>query len=72
MNISELTDLDWEIIFGLADNDLKVATTAKKLFMCRGSIEYHIHKIFRKTGLDPRKFHDMVKLLEIERTGKYA
>lgn len=54
-----------EIILSMARNDLNVTTTAKELNRHRNSVVYWIEKIKKGTGLDCRKFYDMVKLLEM-------
>lgn len=52
-----------KVILTLADANLNVNETARRLFMHRNSVEYHIEKVKRNTGLDPTKFHDLCKLL---------
>ena len=66
MNINNLTEVDWEIIVGMAENDLNVSETARKMFRHRQTVEYHVLRIADKTGLDPRKFYDMIKLLSLK------
>lgn len=52
-----------QVILTLADADLNVNETARRLFLSRNTVEYHIEKIKRRTGLDPTKFHGLCKLL---------
>ena len=52
-----------QVILTLADADLNVNETARRLFLSRNTVVYHIEKIKRHTGLDPTKFHDLCKLL---------
>ena len=52
-----------EIILSMAKNDLNVTTTAKELHRHRGTVMYWIEKLKKETGLDCRKFYDLVKLL---------
>ena len=59
-----MTPLDREIIKGLADNDMSIMAVAKGLFMHRNTVLYHIDKVQRETGLDPRNFYDLAELLE--------
>ena len=54
-----------EIILSMAKNDLNVTTTAKELHRHRGTVIYWIEKMKKDTGLDCRKFYDLVKLLEM-------
>lgn len=58
-----MTKLEAEIIVRLADNQLNVAEVARKMFMHRNSIVYHIKKVHRISGMNPLDFHDMCKLL---------
>ena len=63
----ELTELDCEIVLAFAENDMKVSETAQKFFFHRNTIEYHLDKVKRKTGLNPKKFYDLTELvLEIK------
>jgi sugar diacid utilization regulator len=60
-----LTPLDKEIIKGMADHDLSVNAVAKSLYMHLNTVEYHIEKVKRETGLDARKFYELGELLEL-------
>ena len=60
-----LTELERELIRLMADLDLNVTAVAKTTYRNRNTVVYHIEKIKKKTGLDPKRFHDCVKLLEI-------
>lgn len=53
------------IVWALCRNDLKVKPAAGELFYGNTSLTYQIEKIKEKTGLDPRKFYDAVRLLEM-------
>lgn len=59
-----LDDLDAEVIKALANNRMNAAETARQLFMHRNSVGYHISKVKKQIGLDPRDFFDLHKLLE--------
>ena len=58
-----LDGLDYRIIRALADNDMKVSVAAELLHYTEGTLYYHMNKIKRLTGLDPKKFWDLVKLV---------
>lgn len=58
-----MTNLQAEIIVALADNQLKITEAAKKLFMHRTTVNYHIRKIHRTTGKNPLDFYDMCELI---------
>ena len=59
-----MTPMDKEIIRGIADNDMNIDATARSLFLHRNTIEYHILRIKKKTGLNAKVFHDLVELLQ--------
>ncbi|MBQ4160573.1 MAG: helix-turn-helix domain-containing protein [Clostridia bacterium] len=59
-----LTDVQKEILKKFADCDLKVSRTSTAMFMAQGTVNYHLREIKRKTGLNPRSFWDLIKLLE--------
>jgi sugar diacid utilization regulator len=63
-SFDRLDGLDWRIIRALADNDMKVCVAAEKLHYCEGTLYYHINKIRRLTGLDPKRFWDLAKLVK--------
>ena len=70
MESGKLSIADKNIILGFAKNDMTIGRTAVDLCYHRQSIEYHLTRIKRETGLDPRKFYDLVKLLDIVKEGK--
>lgn len=57
-----MTQLQAEIIVALAENQLSVTEAAKKLFMHRTTLNYHIRKIRNDTGKNPLDFYDMCNL----------
>lgn len=61
----QLTDRQKEIILAMADCSLNASTVAKKLYMDRSSVTYHISQIEQKAQLDPRNFWDLIKLVEM-------
>lgn len=62
-----MTKLQAEIIIGLADNHLNVSQTARKLYMHRTTLSYHIQQIRQLTGKDPMDFYGMCELLPTAR-----
>lgn len=54
-----------EIILSMARNDLSATKTSKELHRHRNTVIYWIEKMKKDTGLDCRKFYDLVKLLEM-------
>lgn len=55
----------WKTIRAMADADMNVAEAARLLYMHRGTVVYRLKQIHKETGLDPYRFHDLVKLLEM-------
>lgn len=52
-----------EIIIGLAENGLNMNATGRILYLHRNTVHYHVRQIYKQTGLDPRDYYDMGKLL---------
>ena len=61
---TEINLREKEVLKAMADANLNVTEAAIFLWIARNSVVYHLKKIKRKTGLDPRNFYDMVKLLK--------
>ena len=61
----ELDARETEIILRMAECSLNVSEAAEKMYMCRTTLVYNIEKLMKKTGLDARKFYDLVKLLDL-------
>ena len=72
MNLTNLTDLDVQVILAFAENNMNASQTSNSLFMHRNTVVYHLDKVKRKTGLDPCNFYDLMKLIEIERGVDHA
>lgn len=53
-----------EIILAMARNDLSASKAARELHRHRNTVIYWIEQMRRDTGLDCRRFYDLVKLLE--------
>ena len=60
-----LDDTDRETILGMATHNLNVSEFARKSFCHRNTILYRLSRVRKKTGLDPTKFHDLCKLMEL-------
>ena len=56
-----------KIILTFAENNMRVRDTAWQLYRSEGSVSYQFKKIHEKTGLNPRKFFDLVSLVEMAR-----
>ncbi len=64
INWEALTDFDRQIITTLADNDMRPTETSFQLGVHRNTVCYHLKKIKQLTGLDPRNFYDLHKLVQ--------
>ena len=63
MNCSELTQQECELLQSVAENDLNITAAAEAAFLHRNTVVYHLKRIENKTGLNPRNFFDLAKLL---------
>lgn len=59
-----LTLIEVDIIKSMAENDLKIANTAKAMQYNRNTIDYHLDAIQKTTGLNPRTFYGLQALLQ--------
>ena len=60
-----LSEKEKEIILALADCDMNPTAVSRMLYMHRNTVLYHLQKIADKTSLEPKKFYDLVKLVEM-------
>lgn len=61
-----MKETDKLLLKGFAEHDMNATSAADALYMHRNSLLYRLDVIKRETGLDPRKFYDLVKLLGLE------
>ena len=61
-NRYSLTDQEKEIIVNLWNNAMSIATTARVMNYNRNTIVWHMNKIKKRTGLDPRNCNDLMEL----------
>jgi sugar diacid utilization regulator len=60
-----MDEIDVKVIIGLADNDMNLSKVASNMFCHRNTALYHVKKIQTATGLDPLKFYDLCKLVQM-------
>lgn len=60
-----LNGMDYRIIRSYANNNMKIYLTAQELHYTDGTINYHLKKVKRLTGLDPWNFWDLHKLCDL-------
>ncbi len=65
----DLTDIEKLIIVAMADRNMNKSEAAKDLYIHRNTLTYHLDRIQYKTGLDPRKFYDLVNLVDMAKVG---
>lgn len=56
-----------KIILAMAAHDMYVSKVAEAMFMHYIIVVYHLNRIKRITGLDPRRFYDLCKLVQMVR-----
>ena len=60
-----MEDRDKALIKAYAVNDMDMCKTGKQVYMHYNSIRYRFEIIKRETGLEPRHFYDLIKLLKM-------
>lgn len=60
-----MTRQDARIVAAMADCNLRPSEVARREYMHRNTVLYHLDKVKRETGLDAQNFYDLIKLLEI-------
>ena len=61
-----MEDRDRKLLKAYAENNMSMKKTSGAVYLHYNSIRYRFRLIQRETGLDARKFWDLVKLLEME------
>lgn len=64
-----LNDRRREIVLALAEHDLNALAVARAMYFSHNAVRYHCEQIHKKTGLNPRRFYDLVKLVEMVKDG---
>ena len=60
----KLTDMDWRVVKAYADCNMNKCAAGRAVFVRENAIHYHLDKVKRLTGLDPKNFYDLIKLLK--------
>lgn len=66
---SNLTNVDYQVILELANNNMNIAGTARAMSTSSYIIACYINKIKNMTGLDAKNFYDLIKLVEMVNGG---
>ena len=61
-----MKDEDRALLLAFARNNMNLAYTGKEVYLNYNSVRYRLEKIHRETGLNPRNFYDLQKLLNME------
>lgn len=65
--MGRLTETQARIVLALAENGMNVQAAAAAAHYSRSTVEYHLHRIQERTGLNPRDFYDLQKLVKMAR-----
>ena len=60
-----MTQSEKRVIIGYADNDMNLSRTARSIHYHPNTIRDYFPRIAKKYGLNPKKFYDLVKLVEM-------
>lgn len=69
VNHRPLNEKDFHTILAFARNNMKFQATADELGKRRDTVGYRIARINVITGLDPRNFYDLIKLVDMANNG---
>ena len=62
-----MTTDEARLILDMAKYDMNCQKMSRNIYMHRNTIAYHLGKIRRETGLNPRRFYDLIKLVRTAR-----
>ena len=65
MITDHLTQTDIECVKAYADHDMRATAAGAQMYVHKNTVVFHLEKVKRITGLNPRKFYDLVKLLRM-------
>lgn len=54
-----------EIILAYAECNMNTVATGRKMYMSEANISYHLAKIRNQTGLSPKRFYDLCRLVGV-------
>ena len=56
---------DAHIVIAMANYNMNVTDVARAIFAHRNTVLYHLNKVKQQTGLDPRRFYDLIELVKM-------
>ena len=64
MNHNELPNEELlDTCFMFAKNNMNISKTSKDMFVSRGTVEYRLNMVKRKTNQDPKTFYGLHEIL---------
>lgn len=60
-----MTPVDKGVVMSYAEADMKPGIAVARYHMSHNGVYYHLLSIKAKTGLDPKRFFDLCKLVEM-------
>lgn len=60
-----LTETDRTVVRALAECNMNATEVARINHYHRNTVVFHLNRVQRETGLDPRRFYDLVALVEM-------
>lgn len=64
-----MNQIDIEVILAFADSNMNASSAARKMYVHRNTVEYHLAKVRSETGLNPKEFRGLAKLLTMIEEG---
>lgn len=61
----EMTPVRCQVVLALADTGMRAAAAGRKLHLDHSCVLYHMKLIKAITGLDPKDFYDLGKLVQM-------
>ena len=60
-----MDDIEKSVILEMAKCDMNCNLAAEQMYRSRSGVQYYIKKIKSETGLDCRRFYDLIELLKM-------
>ena len=60
-----MTEKQAEIILAYAECNMNTVAAGRKIYMSEGNVSYHLTQIRKQTGLNPKRFYDLCRLVGI-------
>ena len=60
-----MDDIEKAVILEMAKCDMNCNLAAEQMYRSRSGVQYYIKKIKSETGLDCRRFYDLIELLKM-------